>query len=125
MKAEYPGEYIHMIIIEIPTLKDGKAILFVSVDNYSLYCFYTNAVSTPLNFEKLCSHLDNMIDELDSKHPGIVPTFILGYGEELQFKLKIHYKEKARFIFNVIEANRIAMSVAEDLFQSISKPFMN
>jgi hypothetical protein len=124
MKAEYPGQYIHMIIVEIPTLKDGKAILFLSVDNYSLYGF-SIAVQSPLNFEKLCSHLNNMIDELDAKHPGIIPTFILGYGEELQFKLKIHYKERASFIFNIVEANRIAMPVAEDLFKGMTKPFMN
>jgi hypothetical protein len=78
-----------------------------------------------LNFEKLCNHLNNIIDELDTKHPGVIPTFILGYGEELQFKLKIHYKERASFIFNIVEANRIAMPVAEDIFKRISKPFMN
>jgi hypothetical protein len=114
-----------MIIVEIPTLKDGKAILFLSIDNYSRYCFYTNAVQSPLNFEKLCDHLNNMIDELDAKHPGVIPTFILGYGEELQFKLKFHNKEKASFMFNIDEANRIAMPVAEDLFKSVFKSFKN
>ncbi|HLX93862.1 MAG TPA: hypothetical protein VKR32_19395 [Puia sp.] len=124
MKAEYPGEYIHMIIAEIPTLKDGKTILFISVDNYSRYAF-SDAVLSPLSFEKLCGHLDKMMDKLGADHPGVIPTFILAFGEELQFRLKAYYTERARFIFNVPEANSIAKPVADDLFKSISKRFKN
>jgi hypothetical protein len=34
-----------MVIVEIPTLRDGKTILFVSVANYSLYGFSDTLLS--------------------------------------------------------------------------------
>src|ERR1035437_2223681 len=110
MKATYSGEFIHMIFVELSTIKDGNAIMFVSVDNYSLFCF-SNAFKAPLTFENLSAHLDGIIDNIREHHPGIIPTFIMGYGESMQFKLALHYKGKANFRFSEAQANEIARPV--------------
>ncbi len=124
MTANFPGEYIHMITVELSTLQDGNVIMFVSVDNYSRYCF-SKAVVSPLSFENLSSHIDDMIDKLNQPHPDITPTFIMGYGDELQFKLAHRYKERANFWFNDLEANEIAQPVAEDFLKHMARPFNN
>jgi hypothetical protein len=124
MKASFPGEYIHMIIIELSTLKDGKVIMFISVDNYSRYCF-SNAVTNPLNFEKVTSHIDSIIESIHERQPEVTPTFIMGYGEQLQFKLARHYRKNATFKFDVAQANELASPVANDLLKTLGKPFNN
>lgn len=118
MKATSPGEYIHMITIELSTLKDGKVIMFLSVDGYSRYCF-SNAVISPLTFEKLVDHLDTIIVELRKHHPELVPTFIMGYGEDMQFKLELHYKGIAHFRFSKALADEVALPVAENLLKHV------
>ena len=109
-----------MVIIELSTLKEGKVIMFISVDNFSRYCF-SHAVKSPLTFKELTEHLDVMLVNLRQHHPGIVPTFIMGYGESMQFDLSCYYKKRANFIFSVTQANKIAQPVAEDLLKHLVK----
>ena len=116
MRAAFPGEYIHMSTVELPTVKDGKVIMFLSVDAYSRYCF-SNVVLSPLTFEKLTDHLNTIIAELLKRHPGLVPTFIMAYGEDMQFKLGLHYKGRAHFQFNKTLADEVALPAAKDLLQ--------
>jgi hypothetical protein len=94
--------------------------MFISVDNFSRYCF-SNAVTSPLTFEKLTDHLDRIINDLRKHHPALIPTFIMGYGEEIQSTLALHYERRAQFNFNETLANEIAQPVAKDLLKHISK----
>jgi hypothetical protein len=118
MQATFPGEFIHMIIMGLSTHNGEKSIIFISVDNCSRYCF-SNVIRHPLSFEGLHEHLDGIIDKLSELRPGIKPTFIMGYGEPLQFELAHHYNGKAHFIFNKAEANRLARPVKKELLKHI------
>jgi len=124
MKASCPGEFIHMIIVELSTLKDGKVIMFISVDNFSRYCF-SNAVTSPLTFEKLTNHLDSIIDDLKKHHAALMPLFIMGYAQDMQFKLELRYKGRAHFQFSETLAEEIAQPVARDLLNHLNRRHNN
>jgi hypothetical protein len=124
MEAEFPGEFIHMIIQEMPTLLDGKVIMFISVDNYSRFCF-SIAVPYPLTFESLQSHLDAILFDISAKHPGTIPTFIMAYGKEFEFRLASDYRGKAYFRFDSKLANEIAQPVSREFKKHLNRKTNN
>jgi len=94
------------------------------MDNFSRYCF-SNAASSPLTFEKSADHLNTIINELRKKNPAIVPTYVMGYGDAVQFQLARHYERKAQFIFDKMLAQEIAQPVAGDLLKHINRRYNN
>src|SRR5665213_708689 len=106
MNSKYPGEFIHMILVEAKTLLDGKAVMFISVDHFSRFCF-SHAVAAPLSFEKISAHVDSILSDISSRHPGIIPTFIMAYGEQHQFTFAALYKGRAAFRFDSKMAHEI------------------
>ena len=124
MEAEFPGEFIHMIVQEMPTLLDGKVIMFISVDNYSRFCF-SIAVPHPLTYENLQSHLDAILFEISAKHPGTIPTFIMAYGKEFEFRLASDSRERAYFRFDSKLANEIAQPVAREFNKQLNRKTNN
>jgi hypothetical protein len=116
MEVISPGEFIHMIFLELPTA-EGSSILFVSVDNFSRYCF-SNNLARRLTFESLTEHIDSIISELRVLKSTIsIPTLIMGYGKPMQVKLELYYKGKAHFWFNEELALEIARPVADELIK--------
>jgi hypothetical protein len=120
MKARFPGEYIHMVLLGFSTLKDGEVTMFLSVDNFSRYSF-SHTAKSPITFGNLTDHVNTMIDELTKRHPAVVPTFIMGYGEEMEVELAFYYKGRANFLFNRARANAIARPVAKDLLKHLNQ----
>ncbi len=69
----------------------------------------------------MTDHLNEIIDNLPEHPPDRLPTFIMAYGEEMHFKLALHYKGRAYFQFNAAQAAAIAGPAAKDLLKHLTQ----
>ena len=118
MKANAPGEIIHMSFITITTRMEGRVSILIAVDNYSGYVFGT-AVETEVSFQSVSRHIDAILKSIQHRHPHTMPLFITAYGSELVKQLEIKYAPKARFLFDPVVADEVAMPAAKDLLKRL------
>jgi hypothetical protein len=112
MKAKRPGEIIHMTFITTSTIRDGKVVVLISVDNYSKFCFGV-AVEKDMPIEKVHKHIESILKNVNEKHPAVKPLFIMAYGKEMLHELENKFTGKATFLFNPVLADEIAMPEAK------------
>ena len=120
MKAKRPGEIIHMSFITTTTIRDGKAVVLISVDNYSRYCFGL-AVEKDMPLQKVHKHIESILISVKEKHPTVKPLFIMAYGKEMLQELESKFAGRASFLFNPVLADEIAMPEAKLLMGQLFK----
>ena len=118
MKANHPGEIIHLTYITTKTVKEGRVAILIAVDNYSQYCFGV-AIEQEMQKEPVEKHLSGIMKEVHKHHPKRKPLFIMAYGKEWMHSFERQYKGKATFQFNPVLADAIAMPVAKLLLQNL------
>ena len=118
MKANHPGEIIHMTYITTNTMKEGKVAILIAVDNYSQYCFGV-AIEQEMKMDAIEKHLAVIVKEVQKNHPKRKPLFIMAYGKEWIPVFEKQYKGKATFQFNPVLADAIAMPTAKLLLQKL------
>lgn len=120
MKAERPGEIIHMTYINTTTKMDGRVAILISVDNYSGYCFGI-AVEKGIMLPEMKKHINGIMDEVNKRHPLIQPLFVIAYGKEMIPELEKEFMNKATFLFNPTLADKFAMPAAKALMDKLFK----
>jgi hypothetical protein len=118
MKANFPGEIIHLTYITTNTVKDGKVAILIAVDNYSQYCFAV-AVENEIQRDAVEKHLAAIVKEVHKNHPKRKPLLIMAYGKEWIPAFEQQFKGKATFLFNPVLADAIAMPTAKLLLQKL------
>ena len=120
MKAKRSAEIIHMSFITTTTIRDGKVAILISVDNFSQYCFGV-AVEKDMPFQNVCKHIETILSSVNERHKGIKPLFIMAYGKEMINELEKRFIGKAKFLFNPVLADEIAMPTAKLLMEKLSE----
>lgn len=108
-----------MSFITVPTIKDGRVALLVSVDNYSRYCWILT-VKSEHAFEHVAQHISELMAAVNRNHPQINPLFVMAYGKDFIPKLEDKFP-KAKFMFNPVLADEIAMPEARRLMKGLSQ----
>ena len=120
MKANRPGEMIHMSYVTTTTVQDGKVTILISVDNYSGY-FFGVAIEKEMSIKEIKKHIESILSSVNENHPAIKPLLIIGYGIEHLKELEQQFKERASFSFNPVLADEVAMPAARELMQGLYK----
>ena len=101
-----------MTFIATTTIRDGRVVMLISVDNYSRYCFGL-AVEKDIPFKKLSEHIESILVSVKENHPATKPLFIMAYGKEMLHDLENKFLGQASFLFNPVLADEIAMPEAK------------
>ena len=118
MKANHPGEIIHLTYITTNTVKEGRVAILIAVDNFSQFCFGL-AIEQEMQKEAVEKHLSAIMKDIHMNHPKRKPLFIMAYGKEWMHSFERQYRGKASFQFDPVLADAIAMPVAKLLLQNL------
>jgi hypothetical protein len=120
--ATYTGQYVHCTFYAIPTLADGEIPIFISVDQYSDYCFpYNNPKHVDLG--TITAHLMQITQDIKDKHPKVQPCFIMSYGNDFWQDLLLNMSGHATLFYDPEEAFRVGLPVMEALLKiPLKKP---